>query len=78
MNEARLELVAKAFDLLDKTDDGTVTLEDLRGVYSVLSHPQYLSGEMSEDDLLKSFIKKFENCTTMDGKVKSINIFSSN
>lgn len=69
MNDRRKKLVDVAFDKLDKTDDGVVTLEDLKGVYSVTNHPKYQSGEMTEEDILNTVLKKFENNTSIDGKV---------
>ena len=35
MNKARIRVVEEAFKKLDKTGDGFVTIEDLRGVYDV-------------------------------------------
>lgn len=69
MNDRRKKLVDMAFDKLDKTDDGVVTLDDLKGVYSVQKHPKYQSGEMTEDQILNTVIKKFENNTSVDGKI---------
>lgn len=69
MNDRRKNLVNMAFDLLDKTGDGVVTLEDMRNVYSVTKHPKFQSGEMTEDEILLTVIKKFENNTSVDGKV---------
>lgn len=69
MNDRRKKLVDMAFDKLDKTDDGVVTLEDMKGVYTVTNHPKYQSGEMTEDEILNTVIKKFENNTSIDGKL---------
>lgn len=77
MNDRRKKLVDMAFDKLDKTDDGVVTLEDLKGVYTVTSHPKYQSGEMTEDEILNTVIKKFENNTSVDGKVGFSHLYSS-
>uniref|UniRef100_A0A6A7G827 Calcyphosin-like protein n=1 Tax=Hirondellea gigas TaxID=1518452 RepID=A0A6A7G827_9CRUS len=68
----RVKLVEMAFDKLDSTDDGIVTLADLKGVYSVDRHPMYLSGELTEDQILAIFLRKFENKTSMDGKITKI------
>ncbi|KAK4291257.1 hypothetical protein Pmani_035909 [Petrolisthes manimaculis] len=69
MNDRRKNLVNLAFDMLDNTDDGVVTLEDMRNVYSVNKHPKFQSGEMTEDEILLTVIKKFENNTSVDGKI---------
>lgn len=69
MKANRARLVERAFDKLDSTDDGVVTLADLKGVYTVDRHPLYLSGEKTEDQILAVFLKKFDNQTAADGKV---------
>ncbi|XP_047494905.1 calcyphosin-like protein isoform X3 [Penaeus chinensis] len=69
MNDTRRKLVDMAFDKLDKTGDGIVTLEDLKGVYSVTKHPKFQSGEMDEEQILATILKKFENNTSVDGKL---------
>ncbi|RXG68607.1 hypothetical protein Avbf_10852 [Armadillidium vulgare] len=43
-------------------------MEDLKGVYSVSRNPHYMSGELSEEDILKRFLRNFEGETTVDGK----------
>lgn len=68
MSKMRLELVDKAFAKLDKTGDGVVTIDDLKGVYNVRLHPEYLNGNKTETQLLEEFLKKFEEGTP-DGKV---------
>ena len=35
MSKARVNLIRQAFQKLDKTGDGFVTVEDLKGVYNV-------------------------------------------
>ena len=35
MSDARKRVVGEAFNKLDKSGDGVVTIEDLRGVYDV-------------------------------------------
>ena len=60
MNKARISVVDEAFRKLDKTGDGFVTIEDLRGVYDVKNHPKYLNGEATEEDLYIKFLANFE------------------
>lgn len=58
-----------AFKKLDKTGDGIVTLEDLKGVYNIQSHPEYQNGQKTEKELLHGFLKKFEEGGSIDGQV---------
>lgn len=60
MNEMRKQLVDKAFAKLDKTGDGVVTIDDLKGVYNVKQSKEYLNGQKTEDQLLTEFLRKFE------------------
>ncbi len=69
MNKFRISLVDKAFNRLDKTEDGVITLEDIKGVYDVKNHPEYQNGTKTEAELLRGFLKKFEENGSVDGKV---------
>lgn len=40
MSDSRRAIVEQAFRKLDKTGDGIITVEDIRGMYSVTAHPR--------------------------------------
>lgn len=61
LNNNRKGLVAQAFKKLDKTGDGIVNIEDLRGVYNASSHPEVRLGRKSEDDILCEFLDTLES-----------------
>jgi len=68
MSNARKNLIHLAFKKLDRTGDGVVTIEDLKGVYSANKHPKYLSGEWTEDQVLRQFLDSFDS-QDKDGKI---------
>jgi len=69
MSRCRIELIDQAFRILDKTCDGQITAEDLKGVFNCSKHPKYLNGEMTEEDVFKEFLKNFEVNGVVDGVV---------
>lgn len=72
MNEARRRLIARAFDKLDATGDGVVTVADLihpENGYDVTQHPKYKSGELSQKEIMLKFLENFEAPTSKDGLV---------
>jgi len=69
LNKTRLNMIEIAFKKLDKTADGVVTLDDLKGVYNIRSHPEYQNGQKTEKELLEGFLKKFEEGGSVDGKL---------
>lgn len=71
MNKNRLNIIEKAFEKLDKSGDGVVTIDDLKGSYDVRSHPEYQNGSKTETQLLNEFLRKFEEGGSIDGKVKN-------
>ena len=77
MSEARKRLINQAFLKLDKTGDGVITVEDLKGVYNVKKHPKYLNGEWTEDQCLRVFLDSFDS-HDKDGKVRSMKIIKCN
>lgn len=70
MSKARKEVVMQAFRKLDKTGDGVITIEDLRGVYNAKYHPKYQNGEWTEDQVFRKFLDSFDSPYDKDGKVK--------
>ena len=61
MNQKRRALILQAFNKLDRTKDGELTVEDLKGVYNVKHHPKYQNGEWTEDQCLREFLDSFDS-----------------
>ncbi|GMH70544.1 hypothetical protein TrRE_jg9014, partial [Triparma retinervis] len=60
MSGRRKDLVNQAFDVVDKTGDGRVTVEDLKGVYDCSGHPGVVDGSMTEEDVLSHFVDTWD------------------
>uniref|UniRef100_F7FW18 EF-hand domain-containing protein n=2 Tax=Monodelphis domestica TaxID=13616 RepID=F7FW18_MONDO len=68
MSQARKDVIAAAFAKLDRSGDGVVTVDDLRGIYSGRDHPKFQSGEWTEDDVFQHFLDNFDT-GDKDGQV---------
>ncbi|CAH8592737.1 unnamed protein product [Schistosoma turkestanicum] len=66
MSKCRIDVLNKAFLKMDKTKDGVITIEDLKGVYNVKNHPKYINGEKTEDEILVEFLKTFQPQSNAD------------
>ena len=60
MNKFRTNLALKAFKQLDRTGDGIVDLDDIRGTYNASHHPDVRSGKRTENEVLTEFLETFE------------------
>uniref|UniRef100_A0A1E1XRD5 Putative ca2+ calmodulin dependent protein n=1 Tax=Amblyomma sculptum TaxID=1581419 RepID=A0A1E1XRD5_AMBSC len=69
MSAARLERITQAFHKMDKSGDGIITVQDLKGVYNARQHPKYQNGELTEDQVFELFLKNFDSPNDPDGKV---------
>lgn len=75
MSKARVALIDAAFKKLDKTGDGIITVDDMKGVYHADRHPKYISGEKTRDDIFNQFLSNFEMKGHIDGKVWNLPFF---
>ncbi|KAF8570413.1 hypothetical protein P879_06824 [Paragonimus westermani] len=87
MNKARMDIVNRAFVKLDKTKDGVIKLnklkgfvfkqvDDLRGVYNCKKHPKYLNGEKTEDEIFIEFLRTFQPEDSADDTVLKDEFFN--
>lgn len=77
MSNARKEVIMQAFRKLDKTGDGVITIDDLRGVYNVKHHPKYQNGEWTEEQIFRKFLDSFDSPNDKDGQVGSKKVVGS-
>ncbi|KAE9548007.1 hypothetical protein FO519_008777 [Halicephalobus sp. NKZ332] len=69
MNSNRLKLIEMAFKKLDKNGNGVVAIDDLKGVYNCKKSQKFISGEKTEEEIFKEFLKNFEIDGHVDGRV---------
>ncbi len=63
----RVKLIRQAFSLLDKTADGTITVDDLVAAYDASQHPEVIQGGMTEEQVLGDFLNLWDK--SRDGVV---------
>lgn len=68
LNDRRLEMVHMAYDVLDKSGDGLVTIDDIMMVYDASFHPDFQSGRKTKEEVLREFMQVWETHKT-DGIV---------
>jgi len=56
MNDFRINLVKMAFAVLDDSNDGLITLEDVARKYDVSKNPLVKAGKATPNDVLKAFM----------------------
>lgn len=69
MSQARKDVVMQAFGKMDKTGDGVITVDDLKGVYDTKHHPKYQNGEWTEEQVFNAYLDSFDCPNDKDGKV---------
>ncbi|XP_053386850.1 calcyphosin-like protein [Mercenaria mercenaria] len=71
MSGKRVDVVNQAFDALDAIKDDVLKLEDLKIVYSqnAKKHPKFISGEWTEEQVLRYFLDSIDTPGNPDGKV---------
>ena len=66
LSQARLDIIDVAFNKMDKTGDGVVTVADLLGTYDVSRHPKFISGEKSKEQIVKKYMDVFQSGNSDD------------
>ncbi|XP_063714538.1 uncharacterized protein LOC134842201 [Symsagittifera roscoffensis] len=61
MSEARKVLIHEAFRKIDRSGDGLVDIEDIRGIFSCREHPKFKSGEWSPTKCFTEWLRNFDD-----------------
>ena len=56
----RLNMVKKAFQIMDKDGSGKVTVNDIYQVYDVTRNKDFIEGKKSREEILNDFLAGFE------------------
>jgi len=60
LSERRLNMVKKAFMMLDKDGSGQLTTSDIAGIYDVSMNAEFLEGKKTKDEILTEFLNNFD------------------
>ncbi len=60
MNSERRALAVKAFNLLDKNQNGKIEVVDIVQTYNCRKHPAFIEGRKTEEQILAEFLQTFE------------------
>ena len=70
LSERRLNMVKKAFMMMDKDGSGVLTVSDIAGIYDVSQNAEFLEGRKTKDEILMEFLNNFDGARgNNDGKV---------
>lgn len=60
LSERRVNMVRKAFAMMDRNKSGSITVSDIQGVFDVSMNPEFLEGRRTKDEILHLFLDQFE------------------
>lgn len=60
LSERRVNMVKKAFMMLDKDASGKITVSDVIHIYDVSMNPEFLEGKKTKEEILMEFLNNFD------------------
>ena len=69
LNSRRLDIVNKAFEIIDTDGNGIVEIQEVVNAYNADKHPDVINGKRKANDVLKEFLETFEVGEVVDGMV---------
>ena len=60
LSERRINMVKKAFSILDNDGSGIIKVNDIDGIYDVSMNPEFLEGRKTKNEILTEFLNNFD------------------
>lgn len=60
MTKRRVNIVDRAFSLLDKDDSGQITVEDVKHLYDPSQHKDFINGSKTREEVIEEFLDSFD------------------
>lgn len=75
LSERRVNMVKKAFAVLDTDKSGEIRVNDIDGIYDVSMNPEFLEGKKSKTEILAEFLNNFDGARGNNDGVVTWNEF---
>lgn len=70
LTERRRNMVNKAFELVDRSRNGTITVEDIDAIYDVSQNQDFIDGKKTREEILQEFLNGFDGMRgNNDGRI---------
>ena len=60
LSERRKNMVDKAFTLIDRSRNGTISIEDIDAIYDVSQNQDFIDGRKTREEILQEFLNGFD------------------
>ena len=60
LSDRRVNMVKKAFSILDRDGSGQIKINDIEGIYDVSMNPEFLEGKKTKEEIFTEFLNNFE------------------
>jgi Ca2+-binding EF-hand superfamily protein len=71
LTERRQAMVERAFSILDKDGSGQVTCSDIKHLYDVSNHKDFIDGSKTKEDIIGEFLDSFDGARGNDDGIVS-------
>ena len=66
LTDRMTQLVMKAFAIMDKDGSGEIQVNDIKDIYDVTKHPDFIEGRKSKEEILEDFLNEFDSARGND------------